>query len=67
MSLSRGHKLLLTIGGVAIIGGIGFTVNAHSQAGHTKQSQVINLSAGSEIMSLDPAKMTDSTSNSQLT
>ncbi|WP_455428895.1 peptide ABC transporter substrate-binding protein, partial [Lactiplantibacillus pentosus] len=67
MSLSRGHKLLLTIGGVAIIGGIGFTINAHSQAGHTKQSQVINLSAGSEIMSLDPAKMTDSTSNSQLT
>lgn len=67
MSLSGTHKLILTIGSVVIIGGIGFTVNAHSHPATTKQSQVINLSAGSEIMSLDPAKMTDSVSNSQVT
>ncbi|WP_047998673.1 peptide ABC transporter substrate-binding protein [Lactiplantibacillus herbarum] len=67
MSLSTSHKLLLTIGGVAIIGGITFAVKSSSHPAKATQSQSISLSTSSSIMTLDPAKMTDGVSSTQLT
>ncbi|HAT55405.1 MAG TPA: peptide ABC transporter substrate-binding protein [Lactobacillus sp.] len=66
MSLSTSQKILLTIGGVAVIGGIAFTVNAQSKPAKTAVSQTLNLSEGTAIMSLDPAKITDNVSGEQL-
>lgn len=66
MSLSTTQKTLLTVAGVALVGGIAFTVNAQSKPTKTAPNQTLNLSEGTAIMSLDPAKITDSVSQEQL-
>ncbi|RRK10944.1 peptide ABC transporter substrate-binding protein [Lactiplantibacillus garii] len=66
MSLSTTQKTLLTVAGIAIVGGIAFTVNAQSKPAKTATAQTLNLSEGTAIMSLDPAKITDNVSGDQL-
>lgn len=67
MSLSTTKKVLLSIGGVVVLGSLFLAINGRSKPVRaTTNTQTLNLSTSSNIMSLDPAKITDDVSGNQL-
>lgn len=66
MSLFTHKKSLLLIGGIIIIGGIAFTVNAQSKPTKTAVAQRLNLYEATALTTLDVSKSTDGVSNAQL-